>query len=76
MLTEQEYNELLPHRDKLLAFEQTQSYKGDGLLIIDRIRQRMNIAGPVCWDCDGSKVNAINDGISLIKNYEEKHGRK
>ena len=70
MLTEEEYNELKPHRDKILLFEQTQNYKGDAMHIIDRIRQRL-WGFKICFDCSGSKVSAINDAISLIKNYEE-----
>ena len=70
MLTEQEYNEIKPHRDKIFAFELTQSYKGGAMHIIDRIRQRLNY-GAICFDCSGSKANALNDAITLIRLYEE-----
>lgn len=71
MLTEQEYNELQPHRKKIMAFEQTQSYNGDAMHIIDRIRQRHGW-GSICFDCTGNKVNALNDAITLIREFESK----
>lgn len=70
MLTEAEYKELLPHRDKILDFERTQSYKGNALQIIDHIRQRL-YGFSICYSCQGSKASAINDAIGLIRQYEE-----
>lgn len=72
MLTEAEYNELLPHREDIMQFEKTQKFKGNSLHIIDRIRQRINpLIGPICFSCSGSKANALLDAINLIKQYEE-----
>ena len=72
MLSEAEYNELKPHRDKILRFEEKGTYRGDGLSIIDQIRQRRGW-GAVCYSCEGSKVAAVMDAISLIREYEEAH---
>lgn len=73
MLTQDEYNELLPHRDLILQFEKTQSYKGDAMHIIDKARHRL-WGFKICFDCDGSKATALQDAISLIRLYEEVNG--
>lgn len=69
MLTEREYEELKPHREKIFEFATTASYNGDAMFIIDRVRQRHGW-GDMCFSCDGSKANALNDAIALITEYE------
>lgn len=70
MLSDAEYESLRPHRDKIMAFATTHNYKGDAMHIIDKIRQARGW-GSICFECTGSKANALNDAISLIQEYEE-----
>ena len=71
MLTPDEYNELLPFRPKIMAFKERGNYKGDDSLhIIDKIRQKRSM-GAICYSCSESKVNALNDIMALMQEYEE-----
>lgn len=70
MLSSEEYNSLLPDREHIMQFKATGNYNGTALMIIDRIRQRMGYR-PVCYACGGSKIEALNDAVNLIIEYEQ-----
>ena len=69
MLSPDDYNNLLPHREEIMKWKTTHKYRGEGLQLIDAIRQRMGYA-PLCYTCDGNRIEAINDAIYLIEQYE------
>jgi hypothetical protein len=67
MLSEAEYKELLPHREAILS---RNVHRGSAYLVIaDKIRQR-NGMGQICFSCDGSKVEAVNDIWAMFTEYE------
>lgn len=66
MLTESEYNQLLPHRNRLMEG----SANSPALKLIDPIRQRLGY-GSICFDCSGSIANAVRDIQNLITDYEK-----
>ena len=78
MLTKDEYNELLPYRADILNFNNTNQMprrSQDCLYVLNRIKQRLG-QGAICFDCSGSKVQAIIEGIGYIVHYEEVNGIK
>lgn len=73
MLSETEYNQLVPHKDLIKRCYDSQSFgkaANQILIVIDRIRQAHQM-GALCYNCTGSVMNALNDAMSLIKEYEE-----
>lgn len=70
MITEAEYNEILPHKADIEKFRRTGNCNGDALPIADRIRQRMGMS-PVCYHCTSSKAEAMNDIYNLMVEYEQ-----
>lgn len=70
MITEAEYNEILPHKGDIEKFRKTGNCDGTVLPIADRIRQRLSMSGPVCYSCSGSKAEAMNDIYNLMVEYE------
>lgn len=69
MLTETEYNEILPHKADIVKYHNTGNCTGEVLPIADRIRQRMGMS-PVCYHCTSSKAEAMNDMYNLMVEYE------
>lgn len=75
MITDEEYQKLLPYRKQILDFDRTNQFRaGDALMIIDSIKQRLK-QGHVCFDCEGSKVQAVIEASCYIKEYEERTGK-
>lgn len=71
MLSSEEYNNLLPHREAFIKFHETGNMTDNiALTIIDSIRQRLCGSRPICWACEGDKIAAAQDGYNLIMEYE------
>ena len=70
MLSENEYNDLLPYRDKLIDFQKTGRGNAKALPIINKIRQSRGW-GVLNYSCGGCVANAQLDAIALITEYED-----
>lgn len=73
MLSPEEYEKLLPHREGIMKFKETGNYSGEGMIVVDHIRQRMGYK-PVCYACQGDKNEAMKDAVNLIEEYERETG--
>jgi len=70
MLSSEEYNELLPYMAEIKQFPNTGKFKGEGMFVIDKIRQRHGNR-PICFACDGDKIEAMKDIYIYVTLYEE-----
>lgn len=71
-MTLDEYNQVLPHKEKLKLCTEGGDCRADHqlLTIANAIRQR-NGYRPVDFDCSGCKVEAIRDLYGYLLNYEQ-----
>ena len=70
MLSPEEYESLKSDRENIFKFHETGNYNGHGMQTIDAIRQRRGYH-PVCYTCDGDKIEAVKDAYNFIVEYEE-----
>ena len=70
MLSQEEYNQLQPYLHDIKQFLTTGKFKGDGLIVIDKIRQHHGCR-PICYSCDGDKIEAMKDIYAYVTLYEE-----
>lgn len=75
MLNSEEYNLLLPFKEGIFNFAKklSGSYKGNALPIVDTILQKRGNA-PLCYSCDGNKIEAINDIYNMMVEFEANGG--
>jgi len=70
MLSSEEYEKLLPHREEIFRWKETGNYNGSGMITIDQLRQSKGCR-PLCYSCDGNKREALNDAYLLIIEFEK-----
>lgn len=75
MITASDYERLKPYREEIMNYKKTQKAKGECLVVLDKIRQEKRL-GAICFSCLGSKVNAMNDAVIWIEEYERENDRK
>ena len=75
MLSSEEYEKLLPHREEIFRWKETGKYSGRGMTTIDYIRQSRGYR-PVCYACSGDKIEALRDAYHLILEYENEKAKQ
>lgn len=71
MLTESEYQQVLPHRDDIIKFQQTKSLSNPHILNIANKIQQSKGMGAINFGCDGCKIQAMKDIYGMMIMYEE-----
>jgi len=74
MLSLEEYEKLLPHREEILRWKETGNYKGSGMSLIDRLRQSRGYRA-ICYACMGDKIEALKNVYDMILEYEKEKDR-
>jgi hypothetical protein len=74
MLSSEEYEKLLPHREEIFRWKETGNYKGSGMTLIDRIRQGRGYRA-ICYACMGDKIEALKDVYQMIIEYEKEKSK-
>ena len=72
MISKDEYEQILPHRQALCLFNLTGTWRGkdESLILADVIRQRQGMR-PLSFTCSGCKAEALKDLYSFMVNYED-----
>ena len=71
-LTVSEYKQLLPFKEKILRFKQSNNYSGGEMFLFDRIKRGKG-GKPTFFDCDGCKHELLTDIYNLFVEYELAH---
>ena len=67
MLSEAQYKLLEPHRADIMS--KSMNRAGSYMIVANTIKQQMGM-GEICFACDGSKIEAMNDMYNLMVEYE------
>jgi len=76
MITEAQYNLLLPHKEDIIKFQATKRNRNhEAMIIADKIRQAHGM-GAINYACDGCKIVALNDIYNMFMEYENNANTK
>lgn len=71
MITESEYQQILPHREDIIKFQKTKSLTNQTILTIANVIQQRRGMGAINFGCDGCKIQAMKDLYGMMVMYEE-----
>jgi len=76
MLSSDEYEKLKPERDAIFKFCRHEINHYDFASIWEAMDHTMQRRGskPLCYDCEGSKIQLLTDIYNLMVEYEQANG--
>lgn len=71
MISEDEYYQLLPHKEDIIKFQTNKSLRNPNILTIaNKIFQRHGM-GSINFGCDSCKIQAMTDIWNMMVEYEQ-----